>query len=244
MTTDYRSPAPPQQMIPISESKLREAFIAAMRRVYLWMFFGLFLTAVSATAVVNSPRLINFIFSTPFVFLGLIIGELALVIAITAAISRLTPMAALALFFLYAAVNGLTLSVIFFAYDLGTIALAFGSAAILFGFMSVIGWVTKEDLTRWGGILLMGLIGVIAASVVNFFLASSTLDWIISYAGVALFLGLTAYDTQKIKKMTAAALGQGQEQVVGRIGVLGALSLYLDFINLFLFLLRIFGRCR
>lgn len=244
MTTDYRSPAPPQPMIAISESKLQEAFSAAMRRVYLWMFLGLFLTTLSATAVINSPFLLNFIFSTPLVFFGLFIAEMALVIAISAAISRLTPAAALALFFLYAIVNGATLSVIFFAYDLGTIALAFGSAAILFGCMSVIGWVTKEDLTRWGGLLLMGLIGLLVASLVNIFLASSTLDWIISYAGVALFLGLTAYDTQKIKKMTAGALGQGQEQVVGRIGVLGALSLYLDFINLFLFLLRIFGRRR
>lgn len=233
-----------QQTVTIDESQLGAAFVAAMRRVYLWMFFGLLLTTFTATAVASSQRLSELILGTPFVFLGLLIGEVALVIAISAAISRLTPAKALALFFLYAALNGATLSVIFFVYELGTIALAFGSSAILFGIMSFIGWVTKEDLTRWGGILLMGLIGIIVASVVNMFLASSTLDWIISYAGVALFLGLTAYDTQKIKKMTAAALVQGQDQAVGRVGVLGALSLYLDFINLFLFLLRIFGRRR
>jgi FtsH-binding integral membrane protein len=226
--------------MPISESRVNELFTAAMQRVYLWMALGLLLTTGAALVVVNSPTLLSLIFGTPLVW-GLLIGEIILVMVISAAINRLSPIVALGLFFLYSAVNGLTLSVIFFAYELGTITLAFGSSAVLFGVMSFIGFVTKEDLTSWGRILFMALIGLIIASVANIFLANSTLDWIITYAGILIFLALTVYDTQRIKVMTYASAAQGMDQVVSRIGVLGALKLYLDFINLFLFMLRLFG---
>lgn len=244
MRFESEVPMPEQAPMPLSAGQLSEAFVAVMRRVYLWMFLGLLLTTAVSVAVSGNQALLDLIFGNALVFFGLIIGEFALVIAISAGINRLSPILASFLFFLYAAVNGLTLAVIFLAYDLGTIALAFGSAAILFGVMSVIGYTTDEDLSGWGRFLFIGLIGIIVASVVNFFLASSTLDWIISYAGVAIFLGLTAYDTQRIKKMTAAAVMAGNSDVTARIGVIGALRLYLDFINLFLFLLRIFGRRR
>lgn len=227
--------------VPVEEVKA--LFPAAMARVYLWMFFGLLLTTVVSLVVVNSETLLNLLFSSVFVFYGLLIGEVVMVIAITRAIGRLAPPVALGLFFLYAAVNGLTMSFIFLAYDLGTIILAFGTSAALFGLMSVIGFTTKQDLTGYGKLLFMGLIGFLIASVVNMFLASTVLDWIITYAGIALFLALTAYDTQRIKNMLAAGLASGQDAVVSRVGVIGALRLYLDFINLFLLILRL-GRRR
>lgn len=226
--------------MPISDSRVNELFTAAMQRVYMWMALGLLLTTGAALFTISSPVLLNTIFNTPL-WLGLIIGELVLVMVISAAINRISPTVALGLFFLYSAVNGLTLSAIFLVYELGTIILAFGSSAVLFGVMSFIGFVTKEDLTSWGRILLMALIGLIIASVANIFLANSTLDWIITYAGILIFLALTVYDTQHIKVMTYASAAQGQDQVVSRIGVLGALRLYLDFINLFLFMLRLLG---
>ncbi|MEW5986524.1 MAG: Bax inhibitor-1/YccA family protein [Chloroflexota bacterium] len=234
----------PNVPLPVSEAKLAETFTAAMQRVYLWMFLGLMLTAGVATTVVSSPTLLRLVFGSgsTLPFLGLVVVELALVIGISAAINRLTPGVAAGLFFLYAAVNGITLSVIFLAYELGTITLAFAVTAALFGVMSVVGYTTKEDLTRWRGILFMGLIGLIIASVANYFLASTTLDWILTYAGIALFLALTVYDTNRIKAWTYQALVQGDTLVAGRVGVLGALRLYLDFVNLFLYILRLLGR--
>ncbi|MCP4428242.1 MAG: Bax inhibitor-1/YccA family protein, partial [Chloroflexi bacterium] len=194
--------------------------------------------------VVSSPALLSLIFSSNITFFGLIIGELLLVIAIGRVVARISPGAGLALFFLYAALNGATLSVIFLAYQLGTIVLAFGVTAVTFGVMSIIGFTTKQDLTKWGGILFMALIGLIIASIANMFLASSALDWVITYAGILIFMGLTVYDTKRIKEMTYALALQGDAQVVSRVGVMGALRLYLDFINLFLYILRLLGRRR
>ena len=239
----YQFNQPPAQM-QISESELQGTFAAAMARVYLWMFLGLFVTTLSALFTISFTPLFNLIFSTPFIPLGLFVVEIALVIGISGLINRISPTIALVLFFIYAAVNGLTLSVIFLVYGLGSLVLTFGVCALLFGFMSVVGFTTKQDLTGWGKILLIGLVGIIIASIVNFFLASTILEIIISYIGVAIFLGLTVYDTQRIKNMTAAGLMQGDSLVVNRVGVIGALKLYLDFINLFLFMLRILGRRR
>ena len=227
----------------VSENQISEIFTAAMQRVYLWMAVGLLLTAAVAYYVSNSFTLLNLIFSSQFTFFGLILLELGLVFGISRAINRLSPAVAVALFLLYAAINGLTLSAIFLAYSFGTITLAFGTTAVVFGIMSIVGWTTKQDLTKWGGILFMGLIGLIVASIANYFLASTTLDWIITYAGILIFMGLTIYDTKRIKMMAQNAAIQGAEAAtIGRIGVLGALSLYRDFINLFLFLLRLLGR--
>lgn len=233
-----------QQMpMPLSEAELSQTFIAAMQKVYTWMALGLLTTAVSAIAVINVPALANIIFN-PIVLIGLIVVELVLVFSIGRAAMKVSAERGLTLFFVYALVNGLTLSIIFFAYDLGTIWLAFGSTAVLFGVMSVIGYTTKEDLSGWGGFLMMGLVGLIVASIANMFFANSALDWIITYAGILIFLGLTVYDTNRIKKMTYAALATGQTDVVARMGVIGALHLYLDFINLFLYILRLLGRRR
>jgi hypothetical protein len=194
--------------------------------------------------VSTSEAALNFIFGNTFVFFGLIIGEFILVIAISAAINRISPGAALGLFFGYAALNGATLAIIFLAYTGSSIVLTFGVTAGLFGVMSVLGYTTKQDLTKWGPILFIGLIGFLIGSVANFFIASTALQWILTYVGIGIFLGLVVYDTQRIKKMTMGAIMQDEATAVSRIGILGALRLYLDFINLFLLLLRIFGRRR
>lgn len=234
-----------QQTLPVSPAQVSAIFTAAMQRVYLWMALGLVLTAGVAFYVSSSFTLLSLIFSSQWVFLGLVLVELGLVIGITRAINRLSPAAAVGLFFLYAAINGVTLSAIFLVYDLGSVALTFGTTAVVFGIMSFVGWTTKQDLSKWGGILFMALIGLIVASIANYFLASTVLDGVITYAGVLIFLGLTVYDTNRIKLMAAAAAYEGVgETAVSRIGVLGALRLYLDFINLFLFLLRLLGRRR
>lgn len=234
-----------QQTLPVSPAQVSAIFTSAMQRVYLWMALGLVLTASVAFYVSSSITLLSLIFSSQWTFFGLVLAELGLVIAITRAIHRLSPAAAVGLFFLYAAINGATLSAIFLVYSLGSVALTFGTTAVVFGIMSFVGWTTKQDLSKWGGILFMALIGLLVASIANYFLASTALDWLITYAGVLIFLGLTVYDTQKIKLMaTAVALQGADETAVSRIGVLGALRLYLDFINLFLFMLRLLGRRR
>ena len=183
-------------------------------------------------------------FGNSLVFWGLFIGELILVISVSRAISKLSPGVGLALFFTYSALNGITLSVIFLAYGLGTILLAFGTTTLIFVILTVVGLTTKEDLTKWGPILLVGLLGIILASLINFFLASTALDWIVTYLGILIFLGLIVYDSNRIKKMTYTAVLQGNsdQQVFNGIAVIGTLHLYLDFINLFLRLLRVLGR--
>ena len=229
---------------PVSDVKLQEIFTQAMTQVYLWMAMGLMVTAVVAVIVSSSPFLLGLIFSSPIVLVGLIILELILVLAVSRVAMSVSSGAGLALFFVYAAVNGLTLSVIFLVYDLGSIGLAFITTAVTFGVMSVIGFTTKQDLSRWGGILLMALIGLIIASVVNIFLASSALDWVITYAGILIFMALTVYDTKRIKQMTHALALEGETNVIDRVAVMGALRLYLDFINLFLYILKLLGRRR
>ena len=228
---------------PVSPTQLDQVFPTIMRTVYAWMFVGLLMTTAVALFVVRTPALLNFIFGTPLLLFGIIIAELALVVAISAAINRLSPGTALLLFFLYAALNGLTFSAIFLAYQVGQITLAFVASACLFAAMSIIGYTTRKDLSGWGSILFVALLGIVIASVVNIFLASSVVDWIITYVGVFVFLGLTVYDTQRIRKQTEQMLmSGGGEAAIARMGVLGALSLYLDFINLFLMILRLTRR--
>ncbi|MFQ5407874.1 MAG: Bax inhibitor-1/YccA family protein [Anaerolineales bacterium] len=239
MTFDIRTTTPTF----VSEGQLADALGAAMRRVYLWMAIGLLVTTVVAAVVANTG-LVLLIAANPIVFIGLIVGELAMVIAVSAAINRVSPATALLLFFAYSALNGATLAVIFLVYTLGSIALTFFASAALFGAMSIIGYTTKMDLSRFGAFLLMGLIGIIIASVVNMFLASTALEWIITFVGIFVFLGLAVYHTQRIRVNTLAALQAGDDQAAARVGIIGALSLYLDFINLFLMLLRLMGRRR
>jgi FtsH-binding integral membrane protein len=204
-----------------------------------WMFAGLLLSAGVAYLVGTSETLLQT--AAQWWFL-LFLAQIGLVVVITGAINRLSATAALALFFVYAATMGITLGVIVWAYlqtpgGTTAVASAFFSAAAMFGAAAIYGGVTKRDLTKMGGILFMALIGLIVASVVNLFLGSSQLNWIISIAGVVIFTGLTAWDVQKISRGDLAAITGSKEKG----SVLAALTLYLDFINLFLFLLRIFG---
>ena len=219
-------------------------FSGVMTRVYAWMTAALLITAGVAIYTAHSPALLNLIFGNNATLLILCVVELALVIGVTWGINRLSPTMATTLFLVYSAINGLTLASIFFAYSIGTIYQAFAASALTFGAMSVLGYTAKRDLSGLGGILFMALIGLIIASVINIFWANSMMDVIITYIGVFIFVGLTAYDTQKIKAMSAAAEQYGDAATPARVAVMGALSLYLDFINLFLYILRLFGRGR
>lgn len=210
-------------------------------RVYAWMFAGLMMSALMAFIVATQPNLINLFLKNRMMFFSLIVGELLLVISISGMINRIGAATAGALFAAYSLMNGITLSVVLLVYQAGSVYAAFGIAAGTFGAMSIIGYLTKADLSRFGGFLMMALIGIIIVSVVNLFLKSSSLEWIISIVGLALFIGLTAYDTNKIKMMLS---GANSDDALAKIAVLGALTLYLDFINLFLFILRIIGRRR
>lgn len=213
-----------------------------MTRVYGWMSFALALSAFSAAATVSTPGLFRWIVSNRLVFFGLIIGELGLVLYLGADITRMSLAAARTAFVGYSLLNGLTLSVVFLAYTSESIGTTFLVTAATFAAMSMYGYVTKRDLTRFGSFLFMGLIGVVIASLVNIFLRSDAVYFVVTYLGVFVFVGLTAYDTQKIKAMGAEA-GSGEESA-GKVAVLGALALYLDFVNLFLLMLRLFGSRR
>lgn len=212
-------------------------------QVYAWMTAGLLTTGAIAMFVANSPAMLNLIIGTPFVFFGLIIAELVMVWVLAANIGRMSAGLATGMFLGYSALNGLTLSIIFLAYTSESIATTFFVTAGTFGLMSLYGYTTKQDLSKIGSLLVMGLIGFLIASLVNLFLQSTALYWIITYAGIAIFVGLTAWDTQKIKRMIQANAG-ATDSVMHRIAIMGALMLYLDFINLFLLLLRILGRRR
>ncbi len=218
------------------------AFPALMRKVFVWMTLALAITGLTAYGVATSPALLSLIFSSKVTFFGLIIAEFALVFAISGAINRLSLSTATLLFILYSIVNGATLSTIFFAFSVATIGKVFFITAGTFGAMALVGYTTKTDLTSMGKLLFMALLGIIIASVVNMFVGSSGLDLILSYVGVLVFVGLTAYDTQKIKQMCQSASDAGES--TQKLALIGALSLYLDFINLFLYLLRIFGNNR
>lgn len=216
------------------------AYSKLMRSVYLWMTFALIITGLTAATVAFSPAMLSMLFSSKITFYGLIIAELAVVIILSARIQKLSFTAATLMFILYSILTGATLSVIFLAYQLDSIVTTFFVTAGTFGSMTLIGYTTKKDLSKMGTYLLMTLIGLVIATLVNMFLANSTLDWIITYVGVLLFIGLTAYDTQKIKQMLRE-YGTEINENSQKIALMGSLTLYLDFINLFLYLLKILG---
>lgn len=228
------------RMIREKEGYTSLAFPTLMRKVYVWMTLALVLTGITAYGVANSLTLVETIFSNQLLFWGLIIAEFGLVFGISAAINRLSLATATLLFILYSVINGVTLSAIFLAYTASSIAQVFFITAGTFAVMSIYGYTTKKDLSSWGNLLFMALIGIIIASVANFFLKSDMLSLIVSYIGVIIFVGLTAYDTQKIKELLYEYGDEGEGGQ--KIALLGALSLYLDFINLFIYLLRIFGK--
>ena len=211
-----------------------------MQQVYMWMTVGLGLTAFVAWGIASSPAALQFIFGNTVVLIGLVIAQLGLVIALSAAVHRFSAGTATAMFLLYSGITGVTLSSIFVVYTSGSIANAFLVTAGTFGAMSVYGTVTKRDLTGMGSFLFMGLIGLIIAMVVNIFLQSAMMDFVISCIGVLIFTGLTAYDTQKLRRFGENA-PLGDATALRRGAILGALTLYLDFINLFLMMLRLFG---
>ncbi len=225
-----------------SIAQQEQAIKSFMPRVYLWMTAALFVTAVVAWTTFNSEALQSIFFSNPWITLGLFIGQIALVIALSAAIGRLSPAVAMLIFFAYAALTGVVFSSLFIVYTGASIASTFVATAGMFGVMSIIGLTTGMDLTRIGNIAFMALIGIIIASLINFFLQSEALYWVISIVGVLVFIALIARDSQRLKQMATqidAASEQGQ-----KASIMGALVLYLDFINLFLFLLRLFGNRR
>jgi hypothetical protein len=215
-----------------------------VRSVYNWMCIGLALTGFVAFYISTNETLLRLVFSNSLIFFGLILAEFALVFAIAGMVNRMSAGTATALFVIYSTLNGVVLSFIFLAYTRASIASTFFICAATFLACSIYGWITKRDLTSLGGFLFMGLIGIIIASVVNWFVRSSAMSMIVSYIGVFVFVGLTAYDTQKIKNMALAQPAGLDGAVIRKGAILGALSLYLDFINLFLMLLRIFGQSR
>ena len=215
-----------------------------VRSVYNWMAIGLALTGFVAYSVANMAEVQNVIFGSPLIFFGLIIAELALVFVISARITRMQAATATLLFLIYSALNGATLSAVFLAYAKATITTTFFVCSATFVGCSIYGWSTRRDLTSLGGFLTMGLIGIIIASLVNMFIQSTAVSAIVSYIGVLVFVGLTAYDTQDIKNMALAQPPDIDAGAVRKGAILGALKLYLDFINLFLMLLRIFGSSR
>jgi FtsH-binding integral membrane protein len=212
-------------------------------RVYGWMSAGLALTAFIAYLTASSPAMIQFIFANRGVFWGLFIVELLIVVGLSGFINKISPAAAAGGFLLYAALNGLLLAAIFLVYTQQSLAVAFFVTAGTFGATALYGAATKRDLTSLGSFMFMGLIGLIIASVVNIFLHSQMVYWISSFFGVFIFVGLTAYDSQKIKNLSYSS-NIGDVAVAQRASIVGALALYLDFINLFLFILRLMGSRR
>lgn len=217
-----------------------EAFPVLMRKVYLWMTMALAITGFTAYGVATSPGILQTIYANPAVMWGIIIAELILVVTVSGAINRLSLSVATLLFIVYSVLNGALLSSVFLVYTASSVATVFFITAGTFAAMALIGYTTKTDLSSMGKILLMALIGMIIATIVNIFVKSTGLELIISYIGVLVFVGLTAYDSQKIKQMLLQA--PDASEGAQKVALLGALSLYLDFINLFLYLLRIFGR--
>jgi FtsH-binding integral membrane protein len=216
----------------------RQAF---MTSVFGWMFLGLALTAGIAAYVAASGDMLTWFEDHPLAYFGMFAGEIGLVIAISAGINRISYSTAVFLFAAFAALNGFTLSVIVEVYTTASIVSAFAVSSGMFGGMAAYGYLTKRDLTSLGSILFMGLIGVIIGSIINVFWANDVLYWFVTFAGILVFCGLTAYDMQKIKQIGESGVdGESRRKA----SILGALSLYLDFINLFLLMLRIFGSAR
>ena len=223
-----------------SSVNVATAFPALMRKVYVWMTLALVVTALSAYYVATTPEMLYAILSNRMVFIGLLIEEVLMVVGMTAMINKISFMVAALMMAAYSVLNGATMSVIFVIYDLASIATTFFVTAGTFASMAIVGYTTKKDLTKMGGILMMAVIGLVIANVVNWFLQSEMMAYIVSGIGVLVFTGLTAYDSQKIKNMLLQcdSVNDGTQ----KLALLGSLTLYLDFVNLFLYLLRFMGK--
>jgi len=211
-----------------------------LKWVYAWMLIGLIVTTAVAALTTTSPALVE-LRTNPIAAIGAMVVQIALVVALSWGIQRMSPSLAALMFVIYAGVLGFSLSLIFLVFDIGSIVTAFATTAILFGAMTMLGFTTDIDLSRFRNLFLMALFGLVIAIVVNMFLGSGPLNFLISIIGVIIFMGLTAYDTQNIKRMAAAPEVQGDSAVLAKMSIFGALSLYLNFINIFLFLLQIMG---
>lgn len=229
-----------EKIIRQQEMTNASTFKVLMRKVYLWMTLALMITGITAAGVANSPNILALIYSSQVVMWGIIITEFGLVIYISARLEKLSLSTATTLFALYSILNGMMLSSIFLLYSTAIISKVFFITAGTFGVTALYGYATKKDLSSLGNILFMALIGLVIATVVNVFMKSAMFDLILSYIGVIIFVGLTAWDSQKIKHMMMVQ--QDADESAQKLALIGALSLYLDFINLFLYLLRIFGR--
>lgn len=229
-----------EKIIRQQEMTNASTFKVLMRKVYLWMTLALMITGITAAGVANSPNILALIYSSQVVMWGIIIAEFGLVIYISARLEKLSLSTATTLFALYSILNGVMLSSIFLLYSTAIISKVFFITAGTFGVTALYGYATKKDLSSLGNILFMALIGLVIATVVNVFMKSAMFDLILSYIGVIIFVGLTARDSQKIKHMMMVQ--QDADESAQKLALIGALSLYLDFINLFLYLLRIFGR--
>lgn len=229
-----------EKIIRQQEMTNASTFKVLMRKVYLWMTLALMITGITAAEVANSPNILALIYSSQVVMWGIIIAEFGLVIYISARLEKLSLSTATTLFALYSILNGVMLSSIFLLYSTAIISKVFFITAGTFGVTALYGYATKKDLSSLGNILFMALIGLVIATVVNVFMKSAMFDLILSYIGVIIFVGLTAWDSQKIKHMMMVQ--QDADESAQKLALIGALSLYLDFINLFLYLLRIFGR--
>lgn len=220
--------------------ELAEANQRFMVKVYGWMFFALAVTGFISLFIVHFEPLMNFFVTHTGVFIFLLIAEVILVGVLSARVQKMSLFACTLIFLIYSILNGITLAPLFLVYTASSIASTFFIVSGTFAAMSLYGYVTKQDLTKWGNILIMALIGLIVATLVNLFIHSSWIYWITTYAGVFIFVGLIAYDTQKLKEMSAVTLENTEEG--SKMTIMGALTLYLDFINLFIYLLRIFGK--
>ena len=219
----------------------RFAVSAILKNVYLWMTMALAISGLTAMLVAGNAELMQTIYAGRGTLFVLFLVQFGLIWLISARIGSMSFVTATLLYITYSVVTGVTLSSIFLLFTTGSIASVFFITAGTFAALSIYGFVTKKDLSTWRSYLIMGLIGLIIASIVNWFLASEMMYWIISYVGVAIFIGLTAYDTQKIKQL-AYACHMEDEETRNKVALLGAITLYLDFINLFLYILRIFGK--
>jgi uncharacterized protein len=213
---------------------------AVMRQVYLWMTLGLVVSAVTAYGMASSGLTLRFV-TSPILPLITVVAYLILAFALQPIIMRSQPSTGAFFYLLFTGLFGITISSIFLIYRIQTIAYAFVATSATFATMSVVGYTTKIDLSRMGSILMMACLGLFIATIVNLFLASSALYWMINYAGVLIFVGLTAYDTQWIKNYAAQVAQSGDSNMIARISLMGAFHLYLDFVNLFMFILRILG---
>ena len=224
----------------ISIERKKSAQLSVFKKVYIWMSLALCITGLTALIIANNNDIMYSLMQDEAIFWIIMIAEIALVMVIASRIGKMSLTTATILFILYSILNGVSMSLIFIIYTETSIAATFFVTAGTFAAISLYGYITKKDLSSWGSILIMGLIGIVIASVVNMFMASETLYWIISYAGVLVFVGLTAYDTQQIKKALLDPNLEVDENLI-KLALFGALKLYLDFINLFLHLLRIIG---